>query len=189
MSVSSMDWLSVVLLLILAADFIVGFRRGLVHQVIDFAGIILAILAAMRYWKLVAALLERWFPALNPPGSNMLGFLVVLVAALVVVDLLGHALSELAKAPGVSMVNGFGGAVLRVARGCLLISIVLSLAMSLNLEAVNRAVRSSELAMRLTQFAPSVWRSLDRFIPDDLVIPGLGGARDGTSKPANRGVI
>jgi hypothetical protein len=87
------------------------------------------------------------------------------------------------------MVNGFGGAVLRVARGCLLISIVLSLAMSLNLEAVNRAVRSSELAMRLTQFAPSVWRSLDRFIPDDLVIPGLGGARDGTSKPANRGVI
>ncbi|HON42172.1 MAG TPA: CvpA family protein [Bacillota bacterium] len=189
MNVSSIDWLSAVLLLMLAADFIVGFRRGLVRQVIDFAGIILAILAAMRYWRPVAALLERWFAALNPPASNMLGFLAVLIVALVVVDLLGHALSELAKAPGVSLVNGFGGALLRVARGCLLISVVLSLVMSLNLRAVNDAVRSSELAMRLTGFAPSVWKSLDRFIPDDLVIPGLGGSGDGATKPANRGVI
>jgi len=89
----------------------------------------------------------------------------------------------------VSLVNGFGGALLRVARGCLLISVVLSLVMSLNLRAVNDAVRSSELAMRLTGFAPSVWKSLDRFIPDDLVIPGLGGSGDGATKPANRGVI
>ena len=189
MSVSSIDWLSVVLLLMLAADFIIGFRRGLVRQVVDFAGIILAILAAMRYWKPVAALLETWFSALNPPASNMVGFLAVLIAALVVVDLLGHALSELAKAPGVSLVNGFGGAVLRVARGCVLISVVLSLVLSLNLKVVNQAVRSSELAMRLTGFAPSVWKSLGRFIPDDLVIPGLGGSGDGAVKPADRGVI
>jgi uncharacterized membrane protein required for colicin V production len=119
----------------------------------------------------------------------MLGFLAVLIVTLVVVDLLGHALSELAKAPGVSLVNGFGGALLRVARGCLLISIVLSLAMSLNLKAVNQAVRSSELAMRLTRFAPSIWKSLGRFVPDDFVMPGLGGSGDGTSKPASRGVI
>ena len=107
-SVSSIDWLSAVLLLMLAADFIVGFRRGLMRQVIDFAGIILAILAAMRYWKPVAALLERWFSALNPPASNMVGFLAVLIAALVVVDLLGHALRSWPRR-GVSLVNGFGG--------------------------------------------------------------------------------
>jgi len=188
-NVSSIDWLSAVLLLILAADFIVGFRRGLVRQVIDFAGIILAILAAMRYWRPVAALLERWFGALNPPASNMLGFLAVLIAALVVVDLVGHALSELARAPGVSLVNGFGGAMLRVARGCMLISIILSLVLSLNLKAVNQAVFSSELAMRLAEFAPSVWKSLDRFVPDHLVIPGLGGSGDGATEPASRGVI
>ncbi len=189
MSISSIDWLSVLLLLLLAADFIVGFRRGLVRQVIDFAGIIVAILAAMRYWESAAAILERWFSGLRPPGSNLVGFLVVLIIALIIVDLIGHALSELAKAPGVSLVNGFGGAALRVARGCLLISLVLSLVMSLNLKGVDQAVHASALAMKLREFAPSVWNHLERFIPDDLAIPGLGGSRDGTAKPANRGVI
>ncbi len=189
MSVSSLDWLSALLLLILAADFIVGFRRGLVRQVIDFAGIIIAILAATRYWKPAAALLEKWFAKLSPTASGLVGFLAVLIIALIIVDLIGHALSELAKAPGVSLINGFCGAAVRVARGCLLISIVLSLAASLNLAPVNQAVNRSELATRLSRFAPSVWHHLDRLIPDGLVIPGLGGSKDGTGEPTNRGVI
>lgn len=189
MNVSSMDWLSVILLLILAGDFIVGFRRGLVRQVVDFAGIIVAILAATRYWKPVAASFGHWFPRLSPSVSNLIGFLAVLIAAMVVADLTGHALSALAQAPGISLVNGFGGAALRVARGCLLISVILSLVMSLNLNAVNQAVNSSPLAERLVKFAPSVWKYVGRFVPSDLVIPGLGGSGNGVVKPSNRGVI
>ncbi|MEA4882506.1 MAG: CvpA family protein [Clostridia bacterium] len=189
MSLSSIDWLSAVLLFILASDFVVGFSRGLVRQAAGLIGAVLAVLAGARFYRAVGTVLLAWFPKLRQPAPDVLGFLGVFVAIMIIVDLIGHGLSTVMKAPGLSALNGLGGAALRVARGCLLISIVLVVAVSVGLPDVNRTIERSPLAVQLLRFAPAVWGELERFIPPDLTIPGLGGTKGFDIKPGNRSVL
>jgi len=189
LNVSSLDWLSIVLLVILVADFIVGFRRGFVKQLFDFAGIIIAILVAVNRWQAASNMLQRWFPNLRPPGANMVGFLALLIVTLVVVDLIGQALSSAVSGSGVSALNSFGGAALRIARSCLIISVVLVALVSLRIPSLTRAVESSPVAMRMIKVAPSIWDGFEKIVPEDFHLPGLGGSKHEPVKPGSGGVI
>lgn len=189
MTGASLDWLSMVLLVMLAADFVVGFKRGFVRQLFDLVGIIIAVLAAVRYKEIATAYVMAWMPNIRPVVGTVMGFLAVLFGTLLLVELISHALGLVASAPGVSVLNNLGGAALRVGRGCLLISVALTLVLSLNIPAVTRAVERSELAMRLVRFAPAVWTEFRDYVPHELGIPGTGGLEDGTVKPGDRGVL
>lgn len=189
MNVSSLDWLSIVLMVILVADFVVGFRRGFVKQLFDFAGIIIAILVAVNQWQAASNLLQKWFPNLRPPGSNMVGFLALLIITLVIVDLIGQALASAVSGSGISTLNSFGGAALRVVRSCLIISVVLVALVSLKIPSLTRAVESSPVAMRIIKVAPSIWDGFEKFMPENFYLPGLGGSRNEPAKPGSGGVI
>jgi uncharacterized membrane protein required for colicin V production len=173
LTVSSLDWLSIVLLVILVADFVVGFRRGFVKQLFDFAGIIIAILVAINRWQTASDLLQKWFPSLRPPGANMVGFLALLIITLLLVDLIGQALASAVSGSGISTLNSFGGAALRIVRSCLIISVVLVALVSLNMPSITRVVESSPVAMRIIKVAPSIWDGFEKFMPENLYIPGL----------------
>lgn len=189
MNVSSLDWLSIVLLVIMLIDFIVGFRRGFVRQLFDFAGIIIAILIAVNQWQVASGLLQKWFPKLRPPGADMAGFLALLIITLLVIDLIGQALSSAVSSSGISTLNCLGGAALRVLRACLIISVILVALVSLKIPGFTKTVESSPVAMRIIKVAPSIWDGFEKFLPEQFHIPGLGGSKHEPVKPGSSGVI
>jgi uncharacterized membrane protein required for colicin V production len=189
LTVSSLDWLSIVLIVILVADFVVGYRRGFVRQLFDIAGIIIAILVAANRWQGASGLLQKWFPKLRPPGAHMVGFLALLIITLVVVDLMGQALSSAVSASGVSALNCFGGAALRILRSCLIISIVLVALVSLRIPSLTRTVESSPVAMKIIKVAPSIWDGFEKFMPEQFRPSGPGGAKGEPAKPGGGGFI
>lgn len=182
------DWLSGVILLLLAIDFIVGFRRGLIRQVFDLLGIVLALLAAIKLGPSVAgSFVAPLIPAASDQALSVLGFVVVFLAVLAVMEVASHGIGLIAKVPGLSVINGLGGALFRVARGAILISIVLSLIVALEIPAADELVRDSAIAQTLQPVAGIFWSELKDYIPGGLGIPDTGGGQRVEPQPAQPG--
>lgn len=185
---SGMDWLSGVILLLLAVDFIIGFRRGLIRQVFDLLGIVLALLAAVRFGPATSSgVVAPLIPAASAQAVQVLGFVIVFLATLVVMELLSHGIGLIAKMPGISVLNGLGGALFRVARGAVLISIVLSLVVALEIPAAQELIEASSIAQSLQPVAGIFWSELKDYIPGGLGIPDTGGGQLVQPQPAQPG--
>lgn len=185
---SGMDWLSIVILVLLAIDFIIGFKRGLIRQVFDLLGIVLAVLAAARFGPAATVSIVRpLLPAASEQVVSVLGFVVVFLATLVVMELVSHGVGLIAKMPGLSVLNGLGGALFRVARGAILISVVLSLVVALEIPAAGELIQGSSIAQTLQPVAGLLWSELKDYVPGGLGIPDTGGYQNVEPQPSQPG--
>ena len=90
---ANIDWLSAAILVILVADLVLGFRRGLIRQVFDLVGIIVAVLAAIRFGPDVSS------NGLECRAGGVGGrFVIVLLGTLVQTDC--SAMSASCEVPG-----------------------------------------------------------------------------------------
>lgn len=116
-----MNGLDILLLAILAVFLFLGFRKGLLKEIVGMIGLVVAFLAAMRLTKAAAGL----FPGLSIPGREALAFLVLLVGVFLVFQLLGFLLRKLIKASPLAILDRLGGVALGLLKGGLLLSICL----------------------------------------------------------------
>jgi membrane protein required for colicin V production len=181
-NVSSIDWLSAVILVLIAIDFIMGFRKGLVRQVIDLVGIIVAILAALRLYPSVGQFVGRLIGGMSQAAANVVGFIIVFVGMAILVELVGYAVSLVMRLPGLSFLNSMGGAVFGVARAVLVISVVLVVLSSLHIPSVTATIERSPVAVRIREVAPFFYKQFDRMIPEAPPAPGPGGPKSGDLK-------
>jgi len=187
---ANIDWLSAAILVILVADLVLGFRRGLIRQVFDLVGIIVAVLAAIRFGPDAAdALVRMAFPRVSAQVASVLGFVIVLLGTLALTELLSYGVGLIARVPGVSVLNNLLGALFRVVRGMILISVALSLLSALQLPAVDSAIARSSLAQSLKPVAGILWNEVKDYIPDHLGIPGIGGVEDGQPQQDGGGML
>ena len=123
-----MDLLADILLLAVLVVFTVsGFRRGLVHSVIDLVGSIAAAAAAIFYaprvLTLAAPYLDRWKSSFW--GSGLLGYLVGVAVVFVVREVLVHLaaalLDRLFRLPVLRQVNSLLGGVFGFCKGAVVV--------------------------------------------------------------------
>jgi membrane protein required for colicin V production len=122
-----LNWIDLVLAIILAMFILLGFRKGLLKEVIGFIGLVVAFWTAMRFTKAAAGL----FPKISIPAREALTFLVILVGVFLLFHLAGFLLRKLIKASPLAILDRLGGVALGLLKGGLLLSIcllVLSLA-------------------------------------------------------------
>ena len=184
---SNIDWLSAAILVILVADLVLGFRRGLIRQVFDLGGII--VLLARYASGPRRDVGSNGFSQVSAQVASVLGFVIVLLGTLALTELLSYGVGLIARVPGVSVLNNLLGALFRVVRGMILISVALSLLSALQLPAVDSAIARSSLAQSLKPVAGILWNEVKDYIPDHLGIPGIGGVEDGQPQQDGGGML
>ena len=119
-SLNALDWMLIVLVSLSA---IAGFMRGLVRSLTSLAGIIVGIVVAGWYALPFGTYLARWITPLL--AAEVIAFLVIALATMLLFALAGRALRGTAKVVGLGFADRCGGALFGMARGILLIAAAL----------------------------------------------------------------
>ncbi len=111
-------------LLIVATSLLLGMWRGVVGEIIALAAWVLALLAA-KWW---GTALSQWLVGIaDPTLRTVAGWTLVFVAVLVAMALLRLALRGLIKALGMSLSDRLLGVIFGVARGLVIVLILVAL--------------------------------------------------------------
>jgi membrane protein required for colicin V production len=150
-------------LAVLGLSAVIGIWRGLVREVFALAAWIAATLAAMLFAGEVAA----WLPAsfATPLVRAVIAVIVLFLAVLVAVSLGGIFASRLARAVGLSFADRTLGAVFGIARGALIL-VVLVLIAGLTALPKEPFWREAKLAAPLETAAIAVKPYLPRAVAD-----------------------
>src|SRR5215470_15341037 len=139
------DWSIIVVILV---STVAAASEGFFHQAFGIAGLIVGyMLAAWQYARVAA-----WFaPHVNSPWlANILGFLVIFAAVVMVAAISGRIVRWAMKEAGLSLIDRLLGALLGLVKGSLFVAIIL---------------------MGMTAFAPSSsWLERSELAPYFLVV-------------------
>ncbi|RYL94634.1 CvpA family protein [Sporolactobacillus sp. Y61] len=163
--------LTVIILLLLASGFFMGFRRGLVLQLVHLAGFIIAYIVAILYFKQLAPVLKFWIPfpssAADSDMFRMFGdvdlqtayyraiaFVILFIGTKIIVSVFGHMLDFLAELPLIRSVNHLSGGVLGFAEIYLIIFLLLYAGALTPVAGIQSAIDSSSLAGSMIGHTP-----------------------------------
>lgn len=113
-AMNPLDWF---LAAVLAWSVLRAFMRGLVREAFALAGLIAGFLLACWNYRALADHLRTIVT--NPPLDDLLAFLLILFAAVILATLLGKLLSRTASAVGLGFFDRLGGALFGLFRGTL----------------------------------------------------------------------
>jgi membrane protein required for colicin V production len=120
-----MNWLTIVIIVVVAGLGIAGLRQGLIRTVFGIAGLIGGIFLAGRYYDELAA---RIFPS-SAYWGNVAAYAIIAVVTLLVASVIGWLLAKLVNFAALGWVDKLVGGVLGVVIGGLLCAAVLAIAL------------------------------------------------------------
>jgi membrane protein required for colicin V production len=135
-----MNWLDIVIIVALILTIVMGLWSGLIMVLFLLAGTIVGILLAGAY----ADALGSKLTFLDAGGAHMLGFLIILVGAIIVATILGSLLKMIVKSAVLGVVDKVGGAILGLLVGAIFIGAILTIC--LKYLGPSDAITSSSLA-------------------------------------------
>lgn len=103
-----------------------GWLRGMVREAMDLAGLVLGIVAAVRWNGRVAEWLTGWAGA-TPGLARVIGAIIVFMTVGIAASLASHYLTRVMKRPGLNLSNRLLGLLLAVAWGWFLATAVVTL--------------------------------------------------------------
>jgi membrane protein required for colicin V production len=113
-------------LIIIGISIVVSMMRGAVREVLAIAGWLAALYVAKTYAGQLVPLLPQDIP--SEPLKVLAAFIILILGVLLVSSLLSIALSSLIKKIGLNWLNRFVGALFGLARGLLIVCILVFLA-------------------------------------------------------------
>ena len=161
--VSALDW---IFLAVLALSMLVGLWRGIVREVLSLVGWVAAFFVA----QIEAPRVAQWLPMSG--SSDMLryaaGFVVVIVAVLVLTALLAWMLRQLVSAVGLGLVDRLLGGMFGLARGMVVlfaVSVVAHMTPLAQSPAWQQARGTIWLSQGLHAFKPFLPAEFGKFLP------------------------
>jgi uncharacterized protein YkwD len=147
--------IDLLLLAVIILSLINGYRRGFVHGVLDLAGWVLSLVAALRYYQPLARWLganfDWWSEVWDPP----IAFVLIGALVSIAVHLVGHALlRRLPKDIQKRRVNQIFGLLPGFINGLIIGAVLSALLLALPLsEGLTERTRDSAIANRLAVYA------------------------------------
>jgi len=122
------SWFDVLLVLMLVTSIAIGFHQGLLRQAFLLMAIYIGTVLSAQYYGYLSGLLLMAFPSSNSDMTDVLAFLVLMVAFTIMVAwLVFKGISE-SRLPSIAMVDNLGGATLGGVFGLFAIAITLMIA-------------------------------------------------------------
>ena len=157
-----MNGLDYFIIAIVGLSAVHGYARGILRIASSLIALVAAAYCSSIYSPAVGAWLTRAF-GIRAASGNALGYVVIFLGVMILVAWAGGKLAELIRAVHMSWADRLGGTVIGAALGALLAGLVVVVA-TLTLPADTPAIRNSELAPRVLQYA----HDLAGFVPSEI---------------------
>ena len=157
-----MNYLDIIIAIILFLFGFKGFRKGLIIEVVTLLAFALGIYGAMHFSDFTAEHLQDVME-INPKYLNTIAFVLTFIILVIVVNLIGRAVTNMIKAMNLGFFNKLGGAIFGVAKGVLLCSIFVMVLNNFQLIGVLKPeVREqSKLYPYIEETVPYVYQGFD----------------------------
>ena len=123
-------WINIAILVTIGIFFISGMRRGLIRQMMDVVGIIVAFVGGFYFAHYLALYLEQHL-SLNYKISLAVSAIAIFVGIIVLFRFFGLVLQKFANITLLGAVDRLGGGIFGLFKGALLVSLILVLIFSL----------------------------------------------------------
>jgi membrane protein required for colicin V production len=145
-----MNWLDYVLIAILLISALFSMRKGFSREIIGLAAAILALVLAMWFYGLAGSWLIPYVS--SPRIANLAGFLLVILAVLLLGWFLGWIVSRFLRTIGLSFFDHMLGAAFGLLRGLVIAITLLTAYMAFGPEVDSRMVSDSLLHSRIAPY-------------------------------------
>ena len=122
-----MNWVDIVIIVLLGAAVLLGFRKGLVQEIVGIIALVAAFFFALLAHRAAAGGLLKTFPKLPVAVAPTAGFIIMFLAAFAAITLLGWLMAKIIKASPLDFADKLGGMAIGLFKGALAISILLML--------------------------------------------------------------
>ncbi len=160
-----MVWVDWVILgaFVIAAVF--GFRRGLLRQVVELAGLFFGVLLALY---LTGGLVQDYAgPAADWRITPPLVFLVIVVVSMLVASVVGKVASEVVQVTFFGWFDQVGGALAGIGKGALWLSILITTMLHLGVSpALDAKLTESKLGPPLASLLPAAFEIVQNYAKD-----------------------
>lgn len=136
-----MNWLDLILVLIVGASVVSGFRKGFLKIGIGFAAVVIGFICASWTYGTVAASIDPYVRSSSV--AKLLGFLAVLAAIMVLGAIVSALLGRLFRLVGLSWLDRLGGAVFGFVRGMLICVVLVMILLAFSPTMTNDSVANS----------------------------------------------
>ncbi len=153
-----MALLDVLLIVLVGALALMGWRSGLIHESATLVGFALGLVVAGATYRQFGPLFLDWFS--NHSMANLAAFVAVLLVTWVLVLLVGMILRETLQGMHLGWIDNMGGMALGAAKALFMAQILTLLLLSLPGERFQSAVHASLIGRQLAALAPRLVRLL-----------------------------
>ncbi len=162
-----MNIIDISLLLVLSFFIVSGYNRGLVRQVFDLGGFIIALFLAAKYCSLAGFYLSgplefiKKYPILGGPEGifypyifNIIGFVLIYFTARLLISLLGKTVNSIAELPIIGFINATGGALMGSIKGLISVIAVVGILSLIPVLALEQLLEKSLLSSVVFMYFP-----------------------------------
>ena len=121
-----MIWVDFVLLVIIGISMLLSLWRGFVKEAVSLASWIAALWVAMLFFHELSNWLARWID--TPSIRDVLGFAILFVATVLIGGLISYLAGQLVSKTGLSATDRALGMVFGIARGIVIVAVLVMLA-------------------------------------------------------------
>ncbi|MGN0033776.1 MAG: CvpA family protein [Candidatus Limimorpha sp.] len=120
-----MNYLDIIISVLLLLFAIKGYRNGIIRETFSLAAFIIGIFGAIKLSNVVGEKLSTMIE-LSPEVLSIISFILVFIILTIIIDLIGKIISNLVKALSLGFIDKIGGFLLGVAKGFLIIGILIN---------------------------------------------------------------
>jgi membrane protein required for colicin V production len=139
-----MNWLDITIGILLLLAFIIGYRKGLIMQLIGLAGILLAVFFGGKFAKIILPELERVFD-FSSELLLVLSYIVAFVAIALIAYLAGQMIEKIVDVFFLDFFNRLFGGIIAIITMVVVLSLLLNLVLILdkNEQIISARVKSN----------------------------------------------
>ncbi|HBI03843.1 MAG TPA: hypothetical protein DDY49_07440 [Paenibacillaceae bacterium] len=167
---SILDW---VILFLLVLGLGIGFKQGLMIQLVKLITFIASFGIAILFYKPLSQQLAQWFPLSQESGANLfssiagsepiagviyssVSFVLLLIVSGILLRFIGSILNGIADLPVISTINHLGGGLLGITKNGLLVFLLLMIAYALPIPSVQQTIHESVLGTYAVEISPGI---------------------------------
>lgn len=119
-----MNWIDIIIIICLGISIFYSLSKGMTREIFSLAAIFAGYIIADNYYHLISSLLHRFIS--NQKVTAFMGFFIVFIVVSIVTSVIGRLIRRILKmSHALSLMDRFGGGVIGLLKGVLIVSLIL----------------------------------------------------------------
>lgn len=161
---SRVNWIDLVCLFLVIRTTYVGYRNGLSVEIFKFLGIVSAVIISMSGYSFIAGLISGF---ISQSAAEVISFIAIVAVVMFAFSIIRRLLSFLFKLQPINWLERGAGLILGLARGFILVSLVLIILTMTQNEYLNSSIRNESFSGNFfLEVAPKIYMLSTRTFPN-----------------------